>query len=111
MNNVQKFWCSKIVEYFGVAQMTVCIEELSELIQALSKYQRLFGGQPPRKDKDTIRADIIEEIADVEIMLEQVREFLKIEPEEVSEIIDKKLDRTIRIIEEMKEERVRRCAQ
>jgi NTP pyrophosphatase (non-canonical NTP hydrolase) len=88
--------------------MTVCAEELAELIQALSKYQRLFGGQPPRKDADAIRADIIEEIADVEVMLEQVREFLEIEPKEVSEIIDKKLDRTIRIIEGMKEERIRR---
>jgi NTP pyrophosphatase (non-canonical NTP hydrolase) len=86
----------------------VCIEELAELIQALSKYQRLFGGQPPRKDKDTIRADIIEEIADVEIMLEQVKEIFGIKPKEVSEIMDAKLDRTIRIIEEMKEERIRR---
>ena len=50
-----------IADHYGLeSQLNILQEELAELIQAVSKYRR---GDP---------AHIIEEIADVEIMLDQV---------------------------------------
>lgn len=51
---------------WGLLQFTVFMEECAELIQAISKYQRHHrtSAQPSR--------DLVEEIADVEIMIEQV---------------------------------------
>lgn len=52
----------KAVECFGIeAQENMCIEECAELIQAINKKHR------------RIPSNIAEEIADVEIMLEQVK--------------------------------------
>ena len=48
------------------AQVDVAIEEMSELIKALLKYRR--GGSDNK-----LYADIIKEIADVEIMLDQLK--------------------------------------
>ena len=54
-----------IAEYYGLdSQLNILQEELSELIQAVSKYRR--GNH----------SHILEEIADVEIMLEQVKYLL-----------------------------------
>lgn len=54
----------KIVEHYGEAQLDIVQEELAELIQAISKYKR-YG-------KNWTFNNVIEEIADVEIMLEQL---------------------------------------
>lgn len=54
-----------IADYYGLgSQLNILQEELSELIQAVSKYRR--GDQ----------SHILEEIADVEIMLDQVKYLL-----------------------------------
>lgn len=58
--------CIEAVEKFGEElQMLICIEEMSELTRALIRHQRYA-------DESTIQS-ICEEIADVEIMLEQMR--------------------------------------
>ncbi len=49
-------------------QLTVCIEELSELIKELSKYIR-------NKGESGNEVKIIEEVADVQITLDQVQLF------------------------------------
>ena len=55
----------KIADHYGLeSQLNILQEELSELIQAVSKYRR---GDP---------SHILEEIADVEIMLDQVKYLL-----------------------------------
>lgn len=51
--------------YGETAQVDVCVEECSELIKALLKYRRAPG--------EATRIPIIEELADVQIMLEQMR--------------------------------------
>lgn len=51
--------------YGEAAQTDVCVEECSELIKALMKYRR--------KPCETTRTDIIEELADVQIVVEQMR--------------------------------------
>ena len=54
-----------IAEHYGLdSQLNILQEELAELIQAVSKYRR---GDP---------SHILEEIADVEIMLDQVKYLL-----------------------------------
>lgn len=56
--------CKQAVKVFGKEQQTMMfIEECGELFQAISKYKRGYG---PREN-------ICEEIADVEIMLEQLK--------------------------------------
>ena len=67
------------------AQVDVAIEEMSELIKALLKYRR--GGSDNK-----LHADIIEEIADVEIMLEQLK-IINLCDSEVEKIKEKKLVR------------------
>ena len=64
-------------------QIIKCIEELSELQKELCKY---FLGQ--RKI-----GNVIEEVADVEIMLEQMKLGLDITPEDLDEVKDAKLSR------------------
>ena len=53
----------------------LAIEEMSELIQALSKHKRLLQNDKTlRVDKLQIREDIKEEIADVSIVLIKLKE-------------------------------------
>lgn len=75
-----------IATYYGLnSQTTKTIEELAELIKALAKPQSL--------------EDITSEIADVEIMLEQLQ-YLYNNKKEVEDIKDYKLDRQIKRIGE-----------
>lgn len=61
----------EIAEYYGEAsQMGVLQEECSELIKTVSKYLR-YG-------TDDKKSDIAEEIADVEIMTEQIKYLLNL---------------------------------
>ena len=96
----------KIAEHFGYeAQSNQLIEECAELIQALSKYRRsVIGvGQPLADYKKTIVLDnLLEEIADVEIMLEQIKHLLQISAEDIQAIKLFKVNRTKERIAESK---------
>lgn len=60
------------VETWGAeAQIIVAIEEMSELIKALTKYLRYYH-VPGKVDCEQIEADVREEMADVSIMLNQL---------------------------------------
>lgn len=60
--------CKKAIEIYGAdVQQIMAMEEMGELIQAISKKIRGFDHQ----------ANIPEEIADVEIMLEQLKHIHK----------------------------------
>ena len=65
----------KIAEHYGYeAQSNQLIEECAELIQAINKHLRA-----KEWDKEQIALEnLIEEIADVEIMLEQIKYLLQI---------------------------------
>lgn len=65
----------KAVEKYGEKQLDQAQEELAELIVAISKYKR-------NENKFTI-SNVIEEIADVNIMIKQVMMLLNIEELEV----------------------------
>ena len=68
--------CAQAVNSFGDApQMLVALEEMAELTQALSKSGR-YG-------REAARAQVLEEMADVYIMLEQLKIIFDFSAEEV----------------------------
>ena len=70
----------KNAEHYGYeAQSNQLVEECAELIQAVNKYRRARGtGQETTFNEQVALDNLIEEIADVEIMLEQIKHLLKI---------------------------------
>lgn len=58
--NKEIIYKNAIMNYGAIAQIDIAIEEMSELIQALSKYKRCK------------KHNVEEEIADVQIMLDQL---------------------------------------
>ena len=76
------------IERYGEgAQLVKCCEELGELTQAICKmFDKSTGVQPDAEA-------VVEEIADVEIMIEQVRMILRVDPEMEQRWRDRKLRR------------------
>ena len=95
----------KIADTYGYdAQSRQCIEEMAELTQAINKYWRkdlkcgqLAQLQVPIGSPQEL--SIIEEIADVEICLAQMKYLLAIREEDVNKVIEQKLDRQLERIE------------
>lgn len=85
-----------IAEHYGYdAQSRQCIEEMAELIQAINKWWRVCGnGQKTEKSIRDCRDNLVEEMADVQIMLWQM-EYLLLSGQEVNQMIEKKLDRQL----------------
>ena len=78
----------KAIERWGDLQIIVAIEEMSEVIKALTKFWRC-----PIEDADVSQLhDIAEEVADATIMLEQLRLIFGIN-DEVCKVMDSKIER------------------
>lgn len=79
-----------IADHYGYeAQSNQLVEECAELIQAISKYRRavMGKGQPVAEGIKIIALEnIVEEIADVEVMLEQVKYLLQIPEDELEAV-------------------------
>lgn len=92
-----------IADHYGWdKQYMMVVEEMSELTKAICKHRRMWGRNPeghliPSKERDAM----LEEAADVQVMLYQAAYLLRAE-EEIGRIVEEKLDRQIRIIEEEK---------
>ena len=79
----------------------LAIEEMSELIQALSKHKRLLQNDKTlRVDKSQIREDIKEEIADVNIILIKLKEMYFENNIEMIKFIGDKIYRTQQLKDE-----------
>lgn len=77
------------------------IEEMAELTQALNKLNRVRGiGEKTNTTFEKAYENVIEEIADVENLLYQIKHILCIDKETIHKIIDKKTDRSIKRLEE-----------
>ena len=86
----------KIADHYGLnSQLDILQEECAELIQAVSKYRR--DNNPNPFDKMHIE----EEIADVEIMVAQIKHLMSISERVIRGIKDTKLERQL---DRMKEE-------
>ena len=90
--------------YGANAQIDVAVEEMAELTQALIKTKRYAED----KDFDRFRANLVEEIADVEIMLAQMRIIYAVDEKEIEDVKTFKLkrlaDRLKELIQSTKEE-------
>lgn len=81
LNNIEK----RIVEKFGKEKQTIiAMEEMAELTKELSK--NLRGADN--------RQQILEEVADVEICLSEIRLMHNIQLNELAAMMDEKLKRT-----------------
>lgn len=90
-----------IAEHYGYeSQSRQCIEEMAELMQAINKLWRSIGhGQLTEKSFKECLENLTEEMADMQIMLWQM-EYLLLSGQEVNQMIEKKLDRQLKRIEE-----------
>lgn len=70
--------------YYGDKQLIVAIEELSELQKEITKSLR----------GKLSKGHLMEEIADVKIMVEQLTNYYDIKDLDIQRIIDEKLERT-----------------
>ena len=86
-----------IADHYGYEpQSRQLIEELSELIQAVCKHNRAFGGKQLSESRECPEKDaIIEEIADVTIMMCQIQHILGIGNLDLDSKIEQKLNRQI----------------
>lgn len=85
-----------VTERYGYEpQSRQCIEEMAELTQAINKLWRKqnFGGNS--KKIANAHENVLEEIADVLIIIWQMKELLGVGEGELSRIINRKLDRQL----------------
>lgn len=97
MNSIPELNKETAKHYGYEAQSNQLVEECAELIQAVSKYRRATtgAGQPTAGYKKTVALEnLIEEIADVEIMLEQIKYLLQIPEDRLEAVKLFKVNRT-----------------
>ena len=86
----------KVLARYGEdAQAMIHMEECAELIQAVSKMRRVKKACLEGKDADDseVYYNLVEEIADVLICIEQMREMYAISESEIQMMIDRKIQR------------------
>lgn len=95
----------RIARFYGEeTQSNQFSEEAGELLQAINKLRRAKGiGQPTNKSIDECERDVIEELADVLVMVKELI-YLHCAKGEVEEIIDRKLEREMKRMVEIKNE-------
>jgi NTP pyrophosphatase (non-canonical NTP hydrolase) len=97
----------KITSHYDFSNQVMQLsEECAELIQAVNKYRRFRGSKNTRdeiiastNDSNMLIQNIAEEIADVEIMLEQMKVLLNLNPGAIEQIKEKKVNRQLARIE------------
>lgn len=96
----QKCECEQICKHYGIeSQKLILMEECAELIQAVSKLTR---AEQDGKTFEKVKAafDMVEEMADVHIMIEQVLKHYFIDGDgRIDYFIDEKLTRQLGRIE------------
>ena len=86
LEKIEKIFKKSIEVYGKEAQSRQAMEECAELVQAINKCLRY-------PNKEECKDNLIEEIADVEIMLYQLKEMFYINETEVHEWKEKKAKR------------------
>lgn len=85
-----------------IAQYDQAIEEMAELIVAINKYKRkcLYGEY---KNNKAVEDNLIEELADVSMCLEQLKNYMG--EEKVESRLDEKMEKFLGQIKEMKKDK------
>lgn len=99
---------SKIANHYQFSnQSRQLSEECAELVQAVNKYYRFRNSKNSRdeiltstEDSNMLIQHIVEEIADVEIMLEQMKVLLNLSDEAVEGVKNIKVNRELARIKE-----------
>lgn len=99
MNTIEEISKEALTFWGYEPQSTMAIEEMGELIKALCKYKR-YGYD---KASQEIKNNLLEEIADVHNMIEQLEIYFGVE--EITKIRIDKLNRTKERIIKLKEEK------
>lgn len=92
-NKKAKKSMEKSIDNYGHVQLLMVCEEMAELIQAISKMERLMD-EKDRKHKH--KQHIIEEIADVQIMLDELMLYYHIDHEDVKKLKEDKIQRLMK---------------
>lgn len=88
-----------LIDHYGTkAQQDMAIEELSELQKAILKHRR-YATEETKKE-------VIEEIADVQVMIEQLKIIFSCKSK-IDEIMDMKIDRQIGRIMEKSDNKIK----
>lgn len=100
MNDLNKLNLAS-ADYYGYdAQSNQLIEECAELIQAINKHKRVMHNrQSVNMTLKEAISNVSEEIADVEIMLTQIKYLLGINEQYIDTIKEMKIKRTAQRIE------------
>lgn len=95
----------QVADDYGERQIPLVIEEMAELTQALTKYMRVTqGGQRVRKTMQEIEDSVKEKLSDVIVMMIQLQYLFHISNDEINQIADKKLERTLNLMEGIEDE-------
>lgn len=102
-NGKIKYLLDKRVELYHIAlctfglisQLDVATEEMAELIKELSKFKR----------RENNIGKIAEEVADVEIMLEQIKQYFNLKEDYMNEVKNNKLNKLLGHIRNKEQER------
>lgn len=93
----------EIADHYKIEkQQRQLAEECAELIQATSKYMRYREQSYASSNDWTYIQNVIEEIADVEIMLEEMKYLLNINKDAIEQIKANKIERQLKRIQEEK---------
>lgn len=89
----------EIIEHYGLNhQQRKLQEEVFELQEAITRYDKVADDVSYARELIYLRNCIIEELADVHLVLNQIQEYFKIQDEEVLNDYTFKLDRTLKRI-------------
>ena len=95
----------QVADDYGERQIPLVIEEMAELTQALTKSMRATqAGQRVRKTMQEIEDSVKEELSDVIVMMIQLQYLFHISNDEINQIADKKLERTLNLMEGIEDE-------
>ena len=83
MSRYENVYSKAIIKYGITNQLVVAVEELSELQKEVTKFIRGKGD----------KANLTEEIADVEIMLEQIKMICAVNRKDIDKYINIKINR------------------
>ena len=93
-----------IINHYGVSkQLKYFQSEVFELNEAIIQYEMAYGDMCYSGETiNNQRQHIAEEIADVRVMLRQFQDYYDISTEEIERIMDYKVERQLKRIEEEK---------
>lgn len=84
----------EIIRHYGTeAQLGIHMEECAELIQAISKGRRAIESSNDGCISPYVKDDIVEEMADVLICMEQLKDIFMITDKMIEEVVLRKYER------------------